>query len=112
MEKVSQAEADVKVVAREQARTLIPKEMSFMVACPPGCIRGKVYFDGDAVAGWLRSRGVIPTVELFTARLMCGVCGEKPAEVRLITQLTRTKLATLPGMAADGRSMLSTDPAT
>ena len=105
MEEVGEAAADMRIIAPDRARTFIPNDKSFMVACPPGCVRGKVYFDGNAVVAWLRSRRVIPTVELFTARLVCGVCGEKPAEVRIITQLTRTKLATLPGMSPDGRSM-------
>lgn len=106
MEEVGEVEADVRIIASDLKRSFIPSNMTFMVACPPGCVRGKVYFDSNAVAAWLRVRRAIPTIELFTARLVCGICREKPAEVRLITQLTRTRLATLRGMAADGRSML------
>lgn len=96
----------MKLIVAEPTPTFIPRDKSLMVACPPGCVRGKVYFDTDAVSGWMRSRHRLPTIEALYERLICGVCGERPAEVRVITKLLRTKLATLPGMTADGRSML------
>lgn len=68
----------MKLAEPDRTLAFIPSDKSFMVACPPGCVRCKVYFDSNAVADWLRSRRVIPTVELFTARLVCSVCGEKP----------------------------------
>ena len=40
----------------EPPQELIPSKMSLTVACPPSCVRGKVYFDSNAVANWLRSR--------------------------------------------------------
>lgn len=69
----------MRIIASDRERTFIPSNKSLMVACPPGCVRGKVYFDSNAVAAWLRTRRVVPTAELFTARLVCGVRGEKPA---------------------------------
>ncbi len=107
MEEVGETAADMKLVEPErEAEALIPSNHSLMVACPPGCVRGKVYFDTNTVANWMRSRRVFPSIEKLKARLVCGICGERPAEIRVISRLTKTKLATLPGMAPDGRSML------
>ena len=91
----------------ELPQELMPSNMSLMVACPPDCVRGKVYLDSSAVADWLRSKRLFPSIAALKGRLRCGVCGERPAEIRVIDRLTRTKLAVLPGMASDGRSMLT-----
>lgn len=74
-----------------------------MVACPPGCIRAKVYFDSNALIAWLRQRRRPITCEEVKARLRCAVCAERPAEVRIISKLWTFKLATLPGMPPGGR---------
>lgn len=103
MEEVREAAADVKLVRPEP--TFLPGDESVMVACPEGCVRVKVYFDGNTLERWMRARGWLPTVEEVRARLVCRVCGERPAEVRSVGKLLTTKLATLPGMAPDGRSM-------
>lgn len=99
----------MKIVESDPARTFIPGDMSLMAACPPGCVRGKVYFNSSAVAGWLRGRRCSATIEALSARLVCGDCGEKPAEIRVITKLLETRLTTLPGMAKDGRSIAQRD---
>ncbi len=75
--------------------SFIPRDASIMVACPPGCIWGKVYFDCNELALSLRGRGWPSTFETVKAKLRCGVCGERPVEVREVTKLWNTKLAKL-----------------
>ncbi len=76
MEEVGEAAADMKVAGPPQE--LMPSNMSLMIACPAGCVRGKVYMDSNTVANWLRSRRLFPSIEVLTTRLLCGVCGERP----------------------------------
>ena len=103
MEEVREAAADMKVL--DGSRNFLPDNQSIMVACPEGCVRSKVYFDSNTVGRWLRSRGRPSTMEALRAVLVCRVCGERPSEIRIVGKLNTTKLATLPGMASDGRSM-------
>ena len=105
MEKVGEAAADMKVF--DGGRSFLPHDESVMVACPEGCVRGKVYFDSNTLARWLTARGKASTIEAVRAYLRCRVCGERPAEIRIVGRLRTTKLAVLPGMAPDGRSMLT-----
>ena len=104
MEKVGQAAANVKLVGPALTRTFIDRDQSLLVACPPGCVRGKTYFDTNTLCAWLHDRGWPATVETLRARLRYRVCGERPAEVRLVTKLWTFRLATLPGMPPSGRS--------